>query len=189
MGMSLRTFAAVSVASLSLGLAACAGQETPPRDITAEPPSAVDTAAEQTPGAPVAARVKLEVEIPKAHFLKDTDVTVTVWNARELALRERSGSCTVSMDRSGTETTTCPPGVTYTKPAPETFKVAYSELGSKVVLDVTSLAIGERYEVSIGGAASDGCNHTGAGSHGVAEEKIEIGELSYASTEMACIDR
>lgn len=183
----------VALVALSVGLAACAGQETPRPDVAPDStdrgvgcrmPPAGDAGHKTASG-----RVKLEVEIPQSFFLKGQDVSVTVWNEAQMALREKSGSCSVSMDRSGKETTTCPPGITYVKPTPETFKVAYSELGSKVVLDVSSLAVGERFDVNIGGAASDGCNHTGAGSRGVAAQKIQLADLSYATTEMYCEPR
>ncbi|MFO0619068.1 MAG: hypothetical protein U0414_41145 [Polyangiaceae bacterium] len=182
---------AVALVALTVGLAACATVETP----RADPParagdSALPPAAPIEPGAPSPeSRVKLEVEIPKSYFLKDQDVTVTIWNARELALRERFSRCYVSFDRSGKETMTCPPGVVYEEPKPETFKVTYAELGSSVILDVKSLALGERYDVSIGGSASDGCNHTAAGAQGVAVQKIVLRDLSFSTTEMACVDR
>lgn len=180
--------AALALSVLSFGAAACAGQETPRPDISADSEGdgarPVDHAGHKAKAG--SGGVKLEVEIPPSYFLKGQDVSVTVWNEAQMALRERLGSCSVSMDASGKETTTCPPGITFVMPTPETFKVAYSELGSKVVLDVTSLAIGERFDVNIGGAAADGCNHTGAGSRGVAAQKIQLTDLSYATTEMYC---
>lgn len=190
--MSTRRAAALALALLSLGAAACTTREVATPDLPATTTGPADTGrpvpAAPRSGSPTNAKVKLEVEIPSRYFLKNQDVTVIVWNPEQLKLREATGVCSVSIDTSGKEVTTCPPGVVYVAPTPETFKVAYSELDRSVVLDVKSLALGERYVVSVSGSASDGCNYTSAQSAGLAEPKIELHDLPFATTEMGCME-
>lgn len=190
----MRRVAALTLVLLSIGATACATKEAPPVDVPRSTPSLA--AAGQRSALPddeprvaepaVNGEVKLQLTIPKRYFEEGVDVIVTVWNPAQMKLREAGGSCSVSVDASGAETTTCPPGVVYTKPTPETFKVAYAELDGSVVLDVKSLALGEQYEVNVTGSASDGCNHTAAETRGVANPRIELPDLQYATTEMAC---
>lgn len=190
----MRRAAPLALALLSLGAAACTTQEVARPDLPATTADLADTGRRMIPtgaprsGGPTAANVKLQVEIPSRYFLRNQDVTVTVWNPEQMKVRESIGVCSVSVDGSGKEITTCPPGVVFVKPAPETFKVAYSELDGNVVLDLKSLALGERYEVSVSGSASDGCNYTAAQAQGLAQPKIELRDLPYATTEMACME-
>ncbi len=185
--------APLTLVLLALGAAACTTHEVATADLPATNAGLADTGCRMVPAAPrssgpTAANVKLQVEIPSRYFLRNQDVTVTVWNPEQMKVRESIGVCSVSVDGSGKETTTCPPGVVFVKPAPETFKVAYSELDGNVVLDLKSLALGERYEVSVSGSASDGCNYTAAQAQGLAQPKIELRDLPYATTEMACME-
>lgn len=190
--MSLLRTTVATLSFLSLGLAACAGQDTPVPDVSTETrpevgASATPLAHDGAPSKSGSGSVKLEIEVPPGMFLKGQAVTVTVWSEKERAKLERSAGCAVSMDASGKESTMCPPGVTFEKAHPETFTIAYEKLGSKVVLDLKSIAVGERYDIAVGGAAADGCNHTGGGARGVAGPTIELHDLDFTSTLLACL--
>lgn len=191
MSLLLNIASTVSVLSLALGLAACAGQDTPISDVHAE---LVDTDEQASPepaerdvARQASGGVKVEITVPRGMFRQGKDVNVSVWNEKQMALLERNAGCVASMDASGVEKILCPTGVTYEKPTPESFTLTYDELASKVVLDLKSVAVGERYDIGIGGTAADGCNHTAAGVRGVATPMIELKDVSFSSTMLACL--
>ena len=130
-----------------------------------------------------ATAVHVSLTVAADAFAPDSEIRVTIWNEAQLALRARAGGCVVSFDGK-TETMTCPPGVTST---PEQFTFKASDLAQPLQLDAASLRPGERYEISIGGRASDGCNHTGGTTRGVvAGDTIAVAHIGLATTEKAC---
>jgi len=185
--------ATLTLLALSVGLAACAGQDAPISDaradvvgseVEARPQDAERDSALHVSGG---GGVKVEIDVPRGLFRQGKDVTVNVWNEKQMALLERNAGCVASMDASGKENILCPSGVTYVKPTPETFTLAYDALASTVVLDLKSVGVGERYDIGIGGTAADGCNNTAAGVRGVATPTIELKDVSFHSTLLACV--
>lgn len=184
--------ATLTLLALSVGLAACGGPDGSILDVRAD---VVDSDVEASPrdAERDSARhvggggVKVEIDVPRGMFRQGKDVVVNVWNEKQMRILESNAGCVASMDASGTEKILCPQGVTYEKPTPETFTLAYDALASKVVLDVKSVAVGERYDIGIGGTAADGCNNTAAGVHGVATPTIELNNVSFHSTLLACV--
>jgi hypothetical protein len=165
--------------ALILGSAGCAPTEVRPRP---------DSTPHSSAGGPsTKGGVELEVDVPATAFEKDGKVTISVWNPKQLALLESSSDCSVSSDRSGKEETHCPNGETYEKPSPEVFEVKASELASTIHLHASSLGVGDRYRVSIGGRANDGCNQTGGEQSGEAAATITVRDLQLATTDMACV--
>lgn len=133
-----------------------------------------------------AAPVHVTITVAADAFASDSEVRVAVWNEAQLAARARSGACVVGYDGK-TETISCPPGVTYTPSTPEELTFKAGDLAHPLQFDAASLRAGEHYEISIGGRASDGCNHTGGSTVGVAGDTIAIADLVLATTDMACV--
>lgn len=192
MSLTKNAAATLTFLALSVGLAACAGPDASIVDaradvvgseVEASPRDAERDSALHAGGG----GVKVEIDVPRGLFRQGKDVIVNVWNEKQMGLLERNAGCVASMDASGTEKIICPPGVTYEKPTPETFTLAYDALASKVVLDLKSVGVGERYDIGIGGTAADGCNHTAAGVRGVATPTIELKDVSFHSTLLACL--
>ncbi|MCE9571812.1 MAG: hypothetical protein K8W52_01520 [Deltaproteobacteria bacterium] len=133
------------------------------------------------------APVHVTIAVAADAFAADSEIRVAVWNEAQLALRAHAGECVVSFDGK-TQTTICPPGVTYTPATPEEFTFKAADLAHPLRFEAASIKPGERYEISIGGRASDQCNHTGGSTRGVvAGDTIAIANLALATTDMACI--
>lgn len=121
-----------------------------------------------------------------ARVYADGPIHVTVWNAEQLARREQAGACVVEADASGSRTL-CPPGVTLIEPEPERFTLSAADLAGPITIRASSLRPGERYELAIGGTASDGCNAATALARGLASgATVELGTLQVMTTTMAC---
>ena len=133
------------------------------------------------------APVHVTIAVAAEAFAADSEIRVAVWNEAQLALRERGGECVVRFDGQ-TQTTICPPGVTYTPATPEQFTFKAADLAHPLRFDAASIKPGERYEISIGGEASDRCNHTGGSTRGVvAGDTIAVANVTLATTDMACV--
>ena len=177
--MSLAARAALAVSLivapvLASGLVGC---DQPHAPAAADPKAATPTA--KTP-------VHVVIDLPRASFA-DGDVTISVWSQAELARRDRMSGCVVSWDGK-TEQTICPAGVTFEASKPETFTFSAAELAHPVAFDATTIALGERYEISIGGRASDGCNSIGGDARGVlSSTTLALKDLQLAQTDMACV--
>ena len=141
------------------------------------------------PGASAAVATKpvqFRVALPATEFAPG-DVQVSVWSAAELDREARSAGCVVGWDGAH-ETVSCPPGVRYERAAPEQFTFTTAQLAAGVVVAATSVHPGERYQLSIGGRAADGCNHAVAEARGVADGgEVTLAGLSVMTTEMACV--
>jgi hypothetical protein len=115
-------------------------------------------------------------------------ITVSVWDAEQLAIAESTANCSVSMSAGGQESVSCPPGVTYRKATPETFSFTRAELAKGLTVVSRTVTVGERYRVAVGGKASDNCNSAGANAEGVAAgATTRLANLGVAQTMMACV--
>ena len=122
-----------------------------------------------------------------ARAYADGPIQITVWNAEQLALRERAGECVVEHDATGTRTH-CPPGVTLVEAHPEQLTLTRAELVHPITIRAASLRPGERYELAIGGIASDGCNSATALARGIATgTAMRLVDLDVMTTDLACV--
>ena len=139
------------------------------------------------PAAHATTPVRFALSVDARAFLPGSTVEVAVWNQAALAARERSGDCIIGHSAEG-EQIVCPPGVRYVPPPePERFSFTVDELAHGFAIAALSIGRGEAYEISIGGRASDGCNHAGATARGVADrDEIALADLDVFSTTMAC---
>lgn len=131
--------------------------------------------------------VRFALTVDATGFASGAEIAVDVWNRASLAARERQSSCVASSDGTGTRVE-CPPGV---DPAatvtPERFTFTADELASGFTIAALSLKLGEPFEISIAGPASDGCNHAMASARGtVTSLDMTLAELALAQTTMAC---
>ena len=140
------------------------------------------------PGASGGQGVTFSVEVDAKAFSDQRPLKVQVWDAEQLAIQAQTGNCTVSFDaRTGQETVSCPPGVTYRKATPEEFTVTRAQLAKGLTVHSTTVKVGQRYRVSVGGLAADNCNTAGASAEGVASAPVvALKDLQVAQTMMAC---
>jgi hypothetical protein len=107
--------------------------------------------------------VTFKLNVDANAFSNKRQITVSIYDAEQLAIMETSGNCSVSHDvATGQDTTTCPPGVTYRKPEPEIVITDKAELAKGLTLVSKSVTVGERYRVSVSGMATDDCNTASA---------------------------
>lgn len=115
-------------------------------------------------------------------------ITLRVYDAEQLAIAEQTSGCVVSKDvATGEEKTSCPPGVTYRPTRPEEMQVSRAQLAQGVVFKSTTVMVGERYRLTVGGMAADNCNSAGATAEGVAAAPtVELKNLDVAQTLIGC---
>jgi hypothetical protein len=132
--------------------------------------------------------VTFSITAPAAAFSDRQPITVSVWDAEQLAIAEASAGCSVGMSAGGQETISCPPGVTYRRANPETFTFTRAELAAGLTVASRTVTVGERYRVAVGGKAADDCNSAGASVEGVASAATtKLADLDVAQTLMACV--
>jgi hypothetical protein len=141
------------------------------------------------PGVSSGKPVTFTVNVDAKAFSDKRQITVTVWDSEQLAIADATSGCSVGYDaRTGKETTTCPPGVTYRKPTPEETMVSRDDLAKGLTITSRTVTTGERYRVSVGGMAADDCNSAGGSQEGVAgSETLKVAITEIASTAMACV--
>lgn len=122
-------------------------------------------------------------------FSPKTALQVSVWNAAQLGALDRQAECVISHDvQTGVESTHCPEGVQYHKITPEEFVFPIQAINKSIQLTSQTVKIGELYQIVLRGLSSDDCNSTSATAEGTATTStITLGELSWMTTEMACI--
>lgn len=132
--------------------------------------------------------VTFNITVDAEAFSDRQPITVSVWDAEQLAIAASSANCSVSMSSGGQESVSCPPGVTYRKATPETFTFTRAELAAGLTVVSRTVTVGERYRVAVGGKASDNCNSAGANAEGVAASATtRLADLGVAQTMMACV--
>lgn len=149
------------------------------------------TACSAQPSSPIPgpspAAVTFNITIDPAAFSNKRQITVSIWDAEQLAIADQTSGCSVSSDMNGTVSPSCPPGVQYRKPAPEEIMVSQAELSAPLVFASKTVTVGERYRVSVRGMATDDCNTASAGSEGQATTASVVLRLNeIAQTEMGC---
>lgn len=132
--------------------------------------------------------VTFSLTAPQVPFLSGGEVTVAIYDAEQLARRERGADCMVSWDGEQ-ERTRCPDGRTPEPVEPEVFTFPQSALAAPLQITSATVTTGERYEINIGGTAADGCNSSGGSASGAARAvAIDLLITEVFTTEMACID-
>lgn len=155
--MSLATRGSLLV--LVAGLAACNASPLPP------------------------ATVHLRIEVPAQAFTPGAELTIAVVGARQLAWRDRLGSC--DLDWNGTtEALRCPPGVIGRPVEPELFRVPVTS--GAIELDARTLALGDSFALAISGVSFDGCNRSHATVRGIATPTVAVRAVAFATTDRGC---
>jgi hypothetical protein len=132
--------------------------------------------------------VTFAITADPAAFSDRQPITVSVWDAEQLAIAASSANCSVSMSSDGQQSVSCPPGVTYRQATPETFTFTRADLAKGLTVVSRTVSVGERYRVAVGGKASDDCNSAGASAEGVASAATtRLADLQVAQTMMACV--
>jgi hypothetical protein len=141
------------------------------------------------PAAQPAAGVTFSVPVPRAAFSLKGTLQVLVWNAEQLAALSQQDECVIAHDaQSGTDTALCPEGVQYREITPEKFAFPIQAIGSNIQLTSQAVKVGEKYRIALRGLSKDECNSTSAAAEGTATTStITLGELDWATTEMACV--
>ncbi len=141
------------------------------------------------PAAQPATGVTFFVPVPTEAFSPKTALQVSVWNAQQLKTLDQQAECAVSHDvQTGAESIHCPEGVTYQVVTPEGFVFPIQAIKQSVRLTSQTVKMGEKYQIVLRGLSSDGCNSTSATVEGTATtSSITLGELDWATTEMACV--
>jgi hypothetical protein len=141
-----------------------------------------------TPAQP-AAGVIFSVPVPREAFILKGTLQVFVWGAEQLAALDRQGECVIAHDaQSGTDTVLCPEGVQYQEITPEKFAFPIQAIGQNIQLTSQTVKVGEKYRIVLRGLSKDDCNSTSAAAEGTASTStITLGELDWATTEMACV--
>jgi hypothetical protein len=140
------------------------------------------------PGGMAAGFVTFKATAPADAFSDREPLTVTIWDSEQLAIAESTANCTASSSGDGQTQISCPPGVTYRKPTPETQTVTRAQLAQGLTIASKTVAVGERYRFSIGGKAADDCNSAGATAEGTARAaEVTLSDLQVAQTLMACV--
>jgi hypothetical protein len=130
--------------------------------------------------------VRFAIALDARGFAAGALVTVDVWNQAALALRDRQAACHSTTSLYGT-TVHCPDGEVAPAPMPERFTFTAAELTRGFTVAALSVRVGEPFELSINGTASDGCNHAMASTHGtVTGLDMKLAVLVLAQTELAC---
>jgi hypothetical protein len=135
------------------------------------------------------AGVTFIVPVPVEAFSPRTALQVSVWNAQRLKTLDQQAECVISRDvQTGTESIHCPEGVPYQKITPEEFVFPLQSINQRIQLTSQTVKTGEQYQIILRGLSSDDCNSTSATAEGTATTStITLGELSWMTTEMACI--
>ena len=141
------------------------------------------------PATQPAAGVTFNVPVPVEMFSSNGTLQVLVWNAGQLAALDRQSECVIAHDlQSDTDTVLCPEGVQYQEVTPEKFAFPIQAITHGIRLISQTVKIGERYRIAVRGLSSDDCNSTSAAAEGTASTStITLSELSWATTEMACV--
>jgi len=136
-----------------------------------------------------ATSVTFNVPVPREAFSPKGTLQVLVWNAEQLAALDQQGECVIAHDmETGTDTTLCPEGVQSQEITPEKFAFPIQAITHGIRLISQTVKIGERYRIAVRGLSSDDCNSTSAAGEGTASTStIPLGELDWATTEMACV--
>lgn len=119
-------------------------------------------------------------------FLAGQPVTVTILDSEQLRRAEENADCVTWRDASGETGTTCRDGAPPLEIAPETFTIDHADLGRPITIRSSTVAPGERYQISVGGTAVDGCNTAGGSQEGRATRAVSA-DLELWATEMACL--
>jgi hypothetical protein len=142
-------------------------------------------AAASTPAA--AGNVTFIIPIQSSDFSPKATLHVSLWGTAQMAAADNNAPCAISQDTQGTQTITCPDGVTYSEVKPEELSIPIGEAGTSLTIASTSIRVGEPYRVSISGLSSDSCNAASASAEGTAgSETITLESLHWMRTEMAC---
>ena len=141
------------------------------------------------PAAQPATGVTFIVPVPTEAFSPKTALQVSIWNAQQLKTLDQQAECAISHDvQTGAESIHCPDGVTYQEITPEGFVFPIQAIKQSVRLTSQAVKMGEKYQIVLRGLSSDGCNSTSAMAEGTATTStITLGELDWATTEMACV--
>jgi hypothetical protein len=141
------------------------------------------------PATQSAAGVTFNLPVPVEMFSSKGMLQVLVWNAGQLAALDRQGECVIAHDaQSETDTVLCPAGVQYQEVTPEKFAFPMQAINRTIRLLSQTVKIGESYRLAVRGLSSDDCNSTSAAAEGTASTStITLSELSWATTEMACV--
>ena len=135
--------------------------------------------------------VSFYIPVNTEMFSKKAEITVEIFNAKQMAALERNNSCTTSYNaQTNEEEISCPQGITYEKVDPEKFTFAVAQISEGIKVVTKTVNEGEGYRIMVSGLSNDDCNTASGGVTGVADSRnITIGEFPWAVTARGCIEQ
>jgi hypothetical protein len=137
------------------------------------------------------ANVTFNIPISTQYFSPTASIEVNLWNQAQLSTQEKQANCVIAHDvQIQADTVRCPVGIEYQPITPEKISVPVQTIQSSITITSTTVRVGEKYRIRIGGRSKDDCNSTSAFYEEVATSShISLTQLSWLTTEMGCVKK